>query len=430
MSRDAVRWESAAWPRLGKALALWLERSEARVVTVKVAGLKDERHVMRDVSVMVAKILQELAEEERVVIVERRVGTLPPGDSALDKLVWIPEQELKQRLKRGERIIKLADTGRAVVVPLYLFDVSATPSDVIPNFDAQCLIPREAHDPEFVLHCCDFGNSAMAPPAHTRQAKDIVCKVIDGHWNIPFFLWPFCRWGKLLERTQTKKRIQIVDASRYGMTRGGVAPQDYQLFACFPWRNLYVPVESFHSTVIEEFCKEVLDLFGALRAKNATITIRWSDEHNEKNDGRVDAMNCAVEASRDKRANGKVAMSLKRGWPAPTSRPDDPYPLDAEKFFFLAEMSGPGRTVAHGLDLTAARKAILGVKEARVRSGAEIGDCTLELQYSKSDDFELFAKSDQFGEARFASSQKSTLSLTMEYAAQVYEWSAKNKRWQ
>ena len=209
-----------------------------------------------------------------------------------------------------------------------------------------------------------------------------------------------------------------------------MALQNYQLLACFPSRNLYVPVGSFHSIVIEEFCKEVLGLFGALRAKNATITIRWSDEHNEKSSGRVEAMNCAVEASADKHANGKVAMSLKRGWPAPTSRPDDPYPLDAARFFFLAETSGPGRTVAHGLDLTAARKAILGVKEARMRSGAAIGKCTLELQYSKSGDFELFAKSDQFGEARFASSQNSTLTLTMEYAAQVYEWSAENGKWQ
>ena len=90
-------------------------------------------------------------------------------------------------------------------------------------------------------------------------------------------------------------------------------------------------------------------------------------------------------------------------------------------FFFLAEPGALGHTIVHGLDLTAARKAILGVK-----SGAAIRKCTLKLQYSKTNDFKLFAKSGQFGEARFASSQKSTLTLTMEYTAQVYEWRAGN----
>ena len=208
-----------------------------------------------------------------------------------------------------------------------------------------------------------------------------------------------------------------------------MAHQDYQLFVCLPSRNLYVQVESFHSIVIDEFCKEVLRLFGALRAKRVVITVRSADEHKKKSDERVGAMNRAVEASTDKNSSGEIAMNFKRNWPAPASQPDDPYPLDTERFFFLAETSTPRRTIVHGLDLTAARNAILGVKEARVKSGAAIGKCKLKLQYSKSDNFELFAKSDQFGEARFASSRKSTLMLTMEYAAQVYEWSEENGKW-
>ena len=180
LGRDALRWESAAWPRSGKALALWLERSEARVVTVKVAGLKDERHVMRDVSIVVGKILQELAEEERVVIAERRVGTLPPGDSAFDALVWIDEKEVEQRLKSGERSVELVHNGRRLDIPLYHFDINASSGDVIPNFDAQQLLPREAHDPEFLIHRLGAGDAtAPKPPFASRWVRTTV-KRSDG----------------------------------------------------------------------------------------------------------------------------------------------------------------------------------------------------------------------------------------------------------
>ena len=211
---------------------------------------------------------------------------------------------------------------------------------------------------------------------------------------------------------------------------GRRAPQDYQLFASFPWRNLYVPVESFHSTVIVDFCNEVLQLFQALRAKNATIKIEWSDVHNEKSGGRVGAMNRAVEASTDKNSSGGAYAYFKKNWPAPKGRPDDPYPLDAESFFFLTETGAPSRTIVHGLDLTAARNAILVAKEDGVKNEGEIAGCGIKLQYIKSADFKLFAKSGSFGEARFASSQKSSLTLTMEYAAQLYKWSAESGTWQ
>ena len=269
-----------------------------------------------------------------------------------------------------------------------------------------------------------------SPPAHIRQAKDIIYKVMAGHWKISYISRSLSRWKGLLEHEETKKRIQIVDTSQYGPKRGDMVHQDYQLFVCLPSRNLYVPVESFHSIVIKEFCKEVLRLFGALRAKRVVIMVRSADEHNKKISGRVGAMNCAVEASTGKSSSVEIDMSFDQDWPAPTSRPDDPYPLDTERFFFLAETSSPRRTIVHGLDLTAARNAILEVKEDRVKNGAAIGECALKLQYSKSDDFELFAKSDQFGEARFASSQESTQTLTMEYAAQVYVWNAENGKWQ
>ena len=70
-----------------RALALWLENGEQTTVTVKVAGLRGEKYVMREPSVMVTKTLQDVASEERVSIVRRRIGVLPPGGSASDELV-------------------------------------------------------------------------------------------------------------------------------------------------------------------------------------------------------------------------------------------------------------------------------------------------------------------------------------------------------
>ena len=440
LSRDAFRWESAAWPRLGKALALWLERSEARMVTVKVAGLREERYVMRKVSVMVAKILQELAEDEWVMIVERRVGTLPPGDSTLDKLVWIPEEELEQRLKRGERVLNLADTGRRVSIPLYLFDINASPCDVIPNFDARQLFPRKAQDPEFLLHRLGSGNAAMKPPSGSRRVRAVVRRAMAGHWEMPLIVRVFRRWKTLLECEQTKRRIQVVDVARYG-AGGAMAHVDYQLYMSLPSRSLYVQAESFHTMVLAEFCKEVLRLFKALRAKEATIEVRCSDEEAWRVGGQVQVMSQGVGATVERQSSRELGLSFRRKWKAPPPLPpssssssaeasSDSHALGAESWFFLAESSAPSRTLIHGLDLSIAKSAILSMKEARVGSGAEIGTGTLSLQYSKSDRLELFANAYGFGPAGFENSKRKTLMFEMEYDAQVYEWNEADERWE
>ena len=441
LGRDALRWESAAWPGLGKALALWLERSEARVVTVKVAGLKDERYVMRDVSVMVAKILQELAEDERVVIVERRVGTLPPGGSAADALVWIDEKEVEQRLKSGERSVELVHNGRRLDIPLYHFDINASPGDVIPNFDAQQLIPREAHDPEFLIHHLGAGDAtAPKPPFASRWVRATVKKVMAGRWEMPMIVRVFYRWKTLLARKQTKKRIQIVDVARYG-AEGTMTHVEYQLYVSHPSRSLYVQAENFHATVLTDFCKEVLKLFKVLRAKKATIMVRCCDEEAWRVGGQARAMGQGVGAATERQSNHKFKLSFKRQWKAPPRLPpssssssaeasSDSHALGAESWFFLAESSAPSRTLIHGLDLSIAKSAILSMKEARVGSGAEIGTGTLSLQYSKSDRLELFANAYGFGPAGFENSKRKTLMFEMEYDAQVYEWNEADERWE
>ena len=99
-------------------------------------------------------------------------------------------------------------------------------------------------------------------------------------------------------------------------------------------------------------------------------------------------------------------------------------------WFFLGESSAPSRTIVHGLDLTAARSSILVMKERRVRNNAEIGKAKVKVLYSKSDEFELFAKAPGFGEAQFGRANKTTLTLEMEYSAQVYEWNTKKRMWQ
>ena len=73
-----------------------------------------------------------------------------------------------------------------------------------------------------------------------------------GRWKISYISWSLSRWRDLLESEETKKRIQIVDTSQYGPTRGNMARQDYQLFVCLLSRNLYVPVENFHSIAIKD----------------------------------------------------------------------------------------------------------------------------------------------------------------------------------
>ena len=86
---------------------------------------------------------------------------------------------------------------------------------------------------------------------------------------------------------------------------------------------------------------------------------------------------------------------------------------------------GSGR----GLDLTAAAMAITAMKSERVVNGAPIGSGTLEISYSKSSRFRLFAKSREFGAARFRGQKGKTMRIQLTYEAQVYEWNQRSRAW-
>ena len=70
--------------------------------------------------------------------------------------------------------------------------------------------------------------------------------------------------------------MKVVDVSQYEAGRD-LSHADYQLLVFLPFRSLYVSTERYHSMALEEFRLEALRMFGALRAKTVTITIRSSD---------------------------------------------------------------------------------------------------------------------------------------------------------
>ena len=438
LARDALRWESATWPGKEKALALWVESSEQTIVTVKVVGLRGEKYVMRELSAMVAKTLQDVADAERVSIVRiarRRVGTLPPEGSASDELAWVDEGEAEKRIQSGECVMRLEYNGDIAPVPLYLFDSSASLWDVIPNFDAEQMVPRRAHDPEYLIHCRGFKSAAAAaaaatkPPAHLRQVMDTVSKVTAGRWGTSFIGRLLTKWSVLLEREEIRKRVQVVDVSQYG-TKGGPSYADYQLLVCLPFRNLYVSTERYHSMVLEEFSLEVLRMLGALRAKRATITIRSSDECSRQSTGWLGFWNWGIGSSSQNRADAKAYLPFSRKWDPPQSGPEDAYPLlDEEAWYYLDESCAACRTKFRGLDLTGARNSILSMKASRVHGGTEIGKATVKLFFSKSDELGLSGSYQGF-EAQFGGSNKTESTLEMEYEAQMYNWNEDRQEWE
>ena len=255
-----------------------------------------------------------------------------------------------------------------------------------------------------------------------------------GRWEMPMIVRVFYRWKTLLECEQMKKRIQIVDAARYG-AKGTMTHVKYQLYVSHPSRSLYVQAENFHATVLADFCKEVL------RAKKATIMVRCCDEEVWRVGEQARAMGQGVGAAMERQSSHKFYLSFRRQWMAPPPLPpsssssstdasSDSHALGKESWFFLEESSAPSRTLIHGLDLSTAKSAILLMKEARVGEGAEIGTGTLSLQYSKSDRLELFANAYGFGPAGFENSKKKTLMFEVEYDAQVYKWNEADGRWE
>ena len=261
-----------------------------------------------------------------------------------------------------------------------------------------------------------------------------------GHWEMPLIVRVFRRWKTLLECEQTKKRIQVVDVAQYG-AEGVMAHVKYQLYMSLPSRNLYVEAESFHTMVLAEFCKEVLRLFKALRAKEATIEVRCSDEEAWRVGGQVQVMSQGVGATVERQSSRELGLSFRRKWKAPPPLPpssssssadasSDSSALDTEPWFFLHESSVPSRTLFYGLDLSAAKAAILEMKEARVGYGTEIGTGRLSLQYSRSGRFELLANAHGVGAIGFENSKTKTLMFEMMYDAQVYQWNEAGQRWE
>ena len=428
LSRNGLRWESASWPDKERALALWLEQSEPeQKMTIKIAGLKRETHFWRGLNAQMAHILQKLANKEHVDILRNRLGTLPPGSSAADDLVWIGDEKVEQQWKSGQRVMTVIHNGRTMTIPLYPFVSSASPCDVIPNFDTRLPVARMAHDPEFLLHCRGYHPDMTSPPAHWAQAKSVVKRVMAGHWGTPFLSRLCIPWINLLESERTRKRIQILDLVQYGVATRML---DCQLFVTLPFRNLYFPIESFYSKVLDEFREEVMKMFRVLRAKQARITLQFSIEHDQQAKGRAEVMRHGVDVSLENHTENEIEMSLEREWRPPSSGPGDPYPLNAETWFFLAESGGPHHALFHGLDLLSARDAILSMKRDRIESGAAIGRNTLKVFYSRSQALGVSVTFQEIGTGQFENARKKTQALKMEYEAQVYEWNESTQAWE
>ena len=252
-----------------------------------------------------------------------------------------------------------------------------------------------------------------------------------GHWKMPLIVWAFRRWKTLLECEQTKKRIQVVDVARYG-ARGAMAHVKYQLYMSLPSRSLYVQAENFHAKVLEEFCEEVLRLFKALRAKEATIEVWSCDQVAWRVGGQAQAMSQGAGAAVESQSSRETSLSISRTWDPPSSAQASSYSsaLDAESWFFLDDSSASSPTLVYGLDLSLAKDRILKMKRARVHDGADIGTGRLSLRYSRSGRFEMFAKAPGFGAIGFENLKRKTLTFEMEYNTQVYRWNEADGKWE
>ena len=387
---------------------------------------------MRELSAVVATTLQGVADEERVSIVRRRVGVLPRGGSASDELVWVSKRIAEQGLQSGKCVMRCVHNGDTTPVPLYLFDPSASPCDVIPNFDAGQTVPRRAHDPEYLINCPGYNNSAPAiiPPAHSRQVMEIIAKVTAGCSSESSNVQLITEFRDILEPEKIKKRVQVVDASQYE-AREDLSHADCQLLVCLPFRNLYVSVERYHSMVLEDFCLETLKMFKALRAKTATITIRSSDKCGRQTNGWLGFLGIlGGGTSSQDQADVEVDLAFSNSWGPPQSGPEDEYPLlDAEQWYYLDDSSPSCRTTFHGLDLTGARNFILTVKGNRVHGGKRIGSATIKLSFSESDKLGL-SGGYKGVEGQFGRSSQTQSTVEMKLEAQMYNWNEGTNEWE
>ena len=424
LGREALRWESAEWPAGPNAMVLWLEQSEQGELTLKIAGLKAERDIAEQLSIKMARVVKELVDREPVSVGDGSLESMgsdahrPAGDRGVgagNRATSRNDDELQDKEEEEE----------AIDIPLHCFELAASPYDVTPNFSAERRVPRLPYDPEFIVLSCGFdrqgtvGGFEPGNPVATRRPnlgkiKAIVATVMRGRWDAGLRERLGTTWRGLLEREQTKIHIRVLDTTS----------QSDRLYVCLPSRNLYVPAESFHNAVLEEFGKELLRLLQALRAKKATVMIRSVDGAASDQlatsgaGGEFELMESAVNI-----------VYRDQEFPPPLCGPTGSYPRHAEPWFFQGEPSRSARTLVHGLDLTAAAMAITAMKSERVVNGAPIGSGTLEISYSKSSRFRLFAKSREFGAARFRGQKGKTMRIQLTYEAQVYEWNQRSRAW-
>ena len=429
LGRDAILWTSAEWPGGRSALVLWIERSERTVVEMKIAGRKEGRYMMRELSVELAEILRDVAEDEHIDIKKHGVGAPLPGRNAADELVWIAKSE-SHDLRHEQRVKEHRHNNKTVYVPLDFFDPSVSLLDAIPNFEDTQSIPRQPEDPEFVLYCRDFG--AGRPPAHLGQAGATVRKVLAQSRTTSLLERLRTKWKTLLQRQDVKRLIQVVDLPQY-MASGGRASAgaDHQLYKCLPNRNMYVRNEDYHREVLVEFCKEVIRMFEALRAKRASITIQSSNTSRRRTSRGVKFTSGGIGSVSQIQSHFKDCLPFAKEFGPPLPSSGSGYPLDAEDWFFLDKSAAHCPMVFHGLDLTDIRDSILRIKADRLQGGTSTGTAKIKLFFSRSDGFRLLGRSQKLGTGAHCGAARKTMeTLEMEYKAEFYRWSERSRAWE
>ena len=421
LGRDAILWESAEWPGGRNGLALWLERSEKKKVTVKVAGRIAQRSLMKEMYKRSAEIMENIATSEVINVKDFRIGTLPPGAYAEETLAWVTEEDIENRSSQSKYTVKFIYNGNEFHLPLYYFDASTDSNVMIPNFDNWLQIRRQNSDPEFLLHWRKYSEDMTAYPSHKRKVWGIVKKVMGWHWFKPSLAYHRTKLRDLLKWPEIMERIRVVDLKE-DWERNDMEYVDLALYVRLPSRNLYVAPENFHSEVLTEFANEVLDLFEAMRAKSAKVTIKSSDEHSQNFNAEASTSFGGGGGSLESQTSRNFELTTPKEFSPPQGLPGDAYPVNTKTWFFLAGQGALNHADLHGLDLGSAIKSLLKLKNDRVKNGAKIGPIKLHLYHSKSDKFDLFAKAQGFGELSFGMAKSKTLAFDMEYEAEIYKW--------
>lgn len=419
LDSSALRWISSSWPSGKSAMAMWISQNDERMVTLKIAGLSEESYLIRTLHMDIARVIKEMAYEERVTIIRTSVGILPPIASYEGDLEWFSDRDINQCKRNGNRALKYSAGDRTFYVPLYYFDPDTRDSNTYFNFDEARLIRRIKSDPEFVLHHRHCTSHLW--PAYQQTVRAIVLAAMQGHWNLPggWLQWPWHSWQGLLDREEARKRIQVKDLAALGDESMKSTP--YQLYVCLPSRNLYVPIEGFHRAALNDFCGELMRLFEVLRAKEATITISLPRDTALKPEraatSQPDASNC-------------LNFSVSKTWEYPHHPERKEFPIDEHIWFFLNESDMDTQTYFHGLDFAAARASVLLMKRQRVEDGAAIGRDTLTITHRPPSSQNVMNRLKTAGSFKFEFPQKKKLTLLLEYAVEEFQWNDTKNQWE